>query len=92
MTLVQHCVAASDHLALEFLHLVAGAEAADALDLPLQLDAGILQHLFAHRLAEEFKIVAGPTSIKIEERRLVRKGATEVKPEQQQQEQDEKKN
>jgi peptidoglycan-associated lipoprotein len=40
----------------------------------------------------EFKIVAGPTSISIEETRLVRKGAREVAPEEGKVEEEEKKN
>ncbi|MCB0620566.1 MAG: OmpA family protein [Saprospiraceae bacterium] len=81
----------SAKLGAEYDFLKEGDELTEAFINTLETEE---QKEAAHQINRrtEFKIVAGPTSIKIEERRLVRKGATEVKPEQQQQEQDEKKN
>ena len=44
---------------------MARLELADALDFPLQANAGMLKHTGAHRFAEEFEFVAGgvPTLI-----------------------------
>src|SRR5262245_16349056 len=52
----------SEELPQELLDLVPGLEAADALDLPIQANAGIFEHARPHRLAQVFEVVASCVS------------------------------
>lgn len=69
----------NDKLAAQFAFLQKGQVLTETYINTLAEDA---QKEAAHRINRrtEFKIISGPTSIKIEEKRLVRKGAKEVAP------------